>query len=101
MVVPQNIQENPESLSEPENNENDNNIPRIEIEVPLRIGLESSSQDEFEEATSEEENDDVAINNEQPAEQNEAVDYGFDEDYIGDTHFTLYSRRDVYLLKGW
>ena len=99
-VVPQVIQESPESPSEPENIENKNNIPRIGIEVPLGIGLESSSQEEFEEPSSEE-NNDVAINNEQPAEQNEAVDYGFDEDYIGDTHFTLYARRDVYLLKGW
>ena len=76
-------------------------VPRVEVEIPLGIGLESSSGDEFDEPSSEEENIDVAIKNEQPAEQNGAVGYGFDEDYIGDSQFTLYTRRDLYLLKGW
>ena len=76
-------------------------VPRVEVEIPPGIGLESSSGDEFDEPSSEEENIDVAIKNEQPAEQNGAVGYGFDEDYIGDSQFTLYTRRDLYLLKGW
>ena len=106
--VPQLI-ESPESPTGSNASEvpiNDNkNIPRVGMEIPLGNGLEDSSEDEYEEPSSEEEevhnNDNDDVNNEQPAEQNEAVDYGYDEDYIGDSQFTLYSRRDVFLLKGW
>ena len=81
-------------------NEN-NNVPRVGIEIPLGIGLEDSSEDEYEEPSSEEEevnnNEDDDDDNEQPA----AVDYGYDEDFIGDSNFTLYSRHDVNMLRGW
>ena len=30
-----------------------------------------------------------------------ALVYGFEDDFIGDSQFTLYSRRDVNLLRGW
>ena len=33
-----------------------------------------------------------------PVNQAAQVDYGFDEDFIGDSQFTLSSRRDIYLL---
>ena len=70
------------------------------IEIPLGIGLEDSSEDEYEEPSSEEEvnnNEDDDDEHEQPA----AVDYGYDEDFIGDSNFTLYSRHDVNMLRGW
>ena len=79
-----------------------NNIPRVAIEILSGNGLESSSEDEYEEPSSGEEsvnndgdNIDGPINEEPP------VDYGFEDDFIGDSHFTLYSRRDVNLLRGW
>ena len=100
------IPETPESPSGSNSSEvstNDNiNTPRVGIEIPLGIGLEDSS-DEYEEPSSEDENgnnnDDE--NNIGPAEQNEPIDYGYDEDYIGDSQSTLYTRRDVYSLQGW
>ena len=101
-VVPQNIQEIPESPSEPENFEKDNNIPRVGIEIPLGIGLESSSEDEYEEPSSEEEgvnNNDEDDNG--PVNRAAPIDYGFDDDYIGDDQFTFNTGRDVYLLKDW
>ena len=102
-VVPQMFQESPESPSEPENIENDNNIPRVGIETPLGIVLES------EEPSSEEENNASPQNSENEASSSEKgnnagpqdPDYGQDDDYIGDNHFTLYTRRDVYSLQGW
>ena len=99
--VPQGIRESPESPSEPENIEIDNNVPRVGIEIPLGIGLES--EDEYEEPSSEEEENDNSDDNEGPAGQAAPapVDYGYDDDYIGDEQFTLYSRRDIYALKGW
>ena len=100
------IAEPPESPSGSNSSEvatNDNiNIPRVGIEIPLGIGLEDSS-DEYEEPSPEDENgnnnDDENIIG--PAEQNEPIDYGYDEDYFGDSQFTLYTRRDVYSLQGW
>ena len=82
---------------------NNDNVPRVGIEIPLGIGLESSSEDEYEEPSSEEENVNNVDNDDGngPVNQAAQVDYGFDEDFIGDNHFTLYSRRDIYLLKGW
>ena len=81
-------------------NEN-TNVPRVGIEIPLGIGLEDSSEDEYEEPSSEEEevnnNESDDDDNEQPA----AVDYGYEEDFIGDSNFTLYSRHDVNMLRGW
>ena len=103
--VPQGIRESPESPSEPENIEIDNNVPRVGIEIPLGIGLESD--DEYEEPSSEEDdnvnNVDSDSDNNGPANQAAPapVDYGYDEDYIGDEQFTLYTRRDIYALKGW
>ena len=101
-AVPQFIAESPESPSESETMDNPNNIPRVGVEIPLGIGLESD--DEFEEPSSEEEenvnsdsDDNGPVNQAAPA----PVDYGYDDDYIGDEHFTLYSRRDIYALKGW
>ena len=32
---------------------------------------------------------------------NPAVDYGFDDDFIGDNSFTFYTRRGVHNLQGW
>ena len=89
-VVPLNIQESSESPSAPENIDSPDNIPRVGVEIPLGIGLES--KDEYEEPSSEEENN--------AGPQNEP-DYGYDDDYIGDDHFTLYTRRDVYSLQRW
>ena len=98
-VVASEIIESPES---PQSSDNVvENVPRVGVEIPLGIGLESSSEDEYEEPSSDEDNNNGAVNNEQPAEQNEPVDYGYNEDYIEDTHFTLYTRRDVCLSKGW
>ena len=98
-IVAPEIIESPESPQSPDNVVE--NVPRVGVLIPFGIGLESSSEDEYEEPSSEEENNDVAINDEQPAEQNGAVDYGFIEDYIGDSQFTLYTRRDLYLIKDW
>ena len=82
---------------------NNDNVPRVGIEIPLGIGLESSSEYEYEEPSSEEENVNNVNNDDGngPVNQAAQVDYGFDEDFIGDSQFTLYSRRDIYLLKGW
>ena len=81
---------------------NNDNVPRVGIEIQLGIGLESSSEDEYEEPSSEEENvNNVNDDGNGPGNQAAQVDYGFDEDFIGDSQFTLYSRRDIYLLKGW
>ena len=96
-VVPQLIQESPESPQSPDNIVE--NVPRVGVEIPLGIGLESSSEDEYEEPSSEEENN-VDENN-GPVNNNPPVDYGYDDDYIGDDQFTLYTRRDKYALKGW
>ena len=104
-VIPQIIQESPESPSEPEIIDNPNNIPRVGVEIPLGIGLESD--EEYEEPSSEEEDDVNNVNSDSddnvPANQAvpAPVDYGYDEDYIGDEQFTLYTRRDIYALKGW
>ena len=72
------------------------------VEIPLGIGLESD--DEFEEPSSEEE-ENVNSDSDDNGPVNQAaptpVDYGYDDDYIGDEQFTLYSRRDIYALKGW
>ena len=81
-VVPQDI-ESPESPRSPDNFVE--NVPRVGVEIPLGIGLESSSEDEYEEPSNEEDNNNGPVNNEQPAEQNEPVDYGYDEDHIGDS----------------
>ena len=43
-VVPQIIQESPESPSEPEIIDSPNNIPRVGVEIPLGIGLESEEE---------------------------------------------------------
>ena len=104
-VVPQIIQESLESPSEPEIIDSSNNIPRVGVEIPLGIGLEY--EDEYEEPSSEEEDDvnNVDSDSDDNGPANQAapapVDYGYDEDYIGDEQFTLYTRRDIYALKGW
>ena len=67
-----------------------NNVPRVGLEIPLGYGLESSSEDEYEEPSSEEE--DVKNNDDDdngPVNQAAPIDYGFDDDYIGDDQFTL------------
>ena len=103
--MPQIIQESPESPSEPEIIDNPNNIPRMGVEIPLGIGLESD--EEYEEPSSEEEDNvnNVNIDSDDNVPANQAipapVDCGYDEDYIGDEQFTLYTRRDIYALKGW
>ena len=79
-----------------------NNIPRVRIEIPLGFGLESSSEDEYEELSSEQENVNNDDNNKDgPVNEEPPVDYGFEEDFIGDSNFILYSRQDVNLLTGW
>ena len=104
-VVPQIIQESPESPGEPEIIDSPNNIPRVGVEIPLETGLES--ENEYEDPSSEEENNVKNVNsdNDDNGPVNQAapapVDYGFNEDYIGDEQFTLYTRRDIYALKGW
>ena len=71
----------------------------------MGIGLESD--EEYEEPSSEEEDNVNNVNsdsdNNVPANQAvpAPVDYGYDEDYNGDEQFTLYTRRDIYALKGW
>ena len=101
-AVPQIPLESPESPSESETMDNPNNIPRVGVKIPLGIGLESD--DEFEEPSSEEE-ENVNSDSDDNGPGNQAVpapvDYGYDDDYIGDEQFTLYSRRDIYALKGW
>ena len=77
-------------------------IPRVGLEIPLGIGLESSSEVEYEEPLSYEEN----VNNDDdskdgPVNEEPPVDYGFEDDFIGDSHFILYSRHDIILLRGW
>ena len=70
------------------------------MELCLGIGLESSSEDDYEEP-SEEENENDAVNFDGPVIDNAPIDYGFDDDFVGNSNFTLESRRDIYLLKGW
>ena len=60
-----------------------------------------SSEDEHKEPSSEEDNDTVPVDKGPPVEENPPVDYGYDDEYIRDSNFTFYTRRDVYLLKGW
>ena len=104
-VIPQIIQESPGSPSEPEIIDSPNNNPRVGVEIPLGIGLES--EEEYEEPSSEEEDNvnNVNSDNDDNGPANQAVpapvDYGYDEDYIGDEQFTLYTRREIYALKGW
>ena len=105
-VVASEIIESPESPTGSNSSDvptNENIIPRVGVEIPLGIGLDSSSEEEYEEPSSEEENvKNVDYDDGNgPVNQAAQVDYGFDEDYIGDDQFTLYSRRDIYLLKGW
>ena len=65
------------------------------------MGLESSSEDKYEEPSSEEENENVAVKDvDGPVKDSAPVDYGFDGDFIGDSNFTLINRRDNYLFKG-
>ena len=97
-VVNSNIIESPENPQSPDNVVEA--VPRVGVEIPRGIGLESSSEDEYEEPSSEEENNNVDENN-GPVNNNPPVDYGHDDDYIGDDQFTLYIRRDIYALKGW
>ena len=99
--APEIILESPESPQSPDNLIE--NVPRVGVEIPLGIGLESSSEDEYEEPSSEEENvgNDGNDNNNGPADEEPPIDYGFEEDFIGDSHFTLYSRHDVNMLRGW
>ena len=97
-VVNSNIIESPENPQSPDNVVEA--VPRVGVEIPLGIGLESSSEDEYEEPSSEEENNNVDGNN-GPVNNNPPVDYGHDDDYIGDDQFTLYIRRDIYALKSW
>ena len=97
-IVAPEIIESPESPQSPYKKVE--NVPRVGSENPLRIGLESSSEDEYEEPSSEEENNNVDENN-GPVNNNPPVDYGYDDDYIGDDQFTLYTRRDIYAIKGW
>ena len=92
------IIESPESPQSPDNGVQ--NVPRVGVDIPLGIGLESSSEDEYEEPSSEEENVDNDNNN-GPADEEPPIDYGFEEDFIGDSNFTLYSRHDVNMLRGW
>ena len=68
--------------------------------MPLGIELESSTEVEYEEPSSEDKNSNVDENN-GPANNNPPFDNGYDIDYIGVDHFTPYTRRDVYRLKGW
>ena len=77
---------------------NNDNVPRVGIEIPLGIGLESSSEDKYEEPSSEEENVNNVDNDDGDGPVNQAtqVDYRFDEDFIGESQFTLCSRRDIY-----
>ena len=100
-VVSSEIIESPESPQSPDNVVQ--NVPRVGVEIPLGIGLESSTEDEYEEPSSEEENvdNDDNDNNNGPADDEPPIDYGFEEDFIGDSNFTLYSRRDVNMLRGW
>ena len=81
------MNESPESHSSPD--ERIDYFPRVWVEILFGIGLESSSEDEYEEPSSQEENNNVHDNNGPP------VDYGYDDDYIGDAKFTLYTRRDL------
>ena len=91
-IAPQ-LNDSPESPGSPDNRIDD--IPQVAVEILLRSGLESSSEDEYLEPSSEEENNKVHHKVVPP------VDYGYDDDYIGDANFTLYTRREVHLLKGW
>ena len=83
------MNESPESPSSPD--KRIDHIPRVGVESPLGIGLESSSENEYEEPSSEEEN--KVVDNNGPVNNNPPIDYGYDDDYIGDDHFTLYTRR--------
>ena len=78
-----------------------NDIPLVGIEKPLGFGLESSSEDMYEEPSSEEEKENAVVNDDAPVNDNAPVVYGFDDDITGDSNFTLYSRRDIYLSKEW
>ena len=93
-IAPQ-MNESPESPSSPDNRID--NIPRVGVEILLRIELESSSEGDYEEPSSEEINN--VHDNNGPVNNNPPIDYGYDDDFIGDNNYTLYTRRDVYALR--
>ena len=93
-IVAPEIIESPESPQSPDNIVE--NVPRVAVEIPLGIGLESSSEDEYEEPSSEEENNNVDEKN-GPVYVNPPVDDGYDDYYIGDDQFTLYTPRYIYM----
>ena len=95
--------ETPESPTESNSSEvSVKNIPRVGIEILLGIGLESSSEDEYEEPSSQEENVNNDVdNNDGPVNEEPPVYYGFEEVFFGDSNFILFSRQNVKLLRGW
>ena len=82
---------------------NDMNIfPRVGIEIPIGIGVEYSSEDEYEEPSLEEENVNIdRDDNDGLVNEDSPVDNGFEEGFIGDSNITLCSRHDVNMLRGW
>ena len=98
-VVPQTA-ENPESPSSPDNIVE--NIPRVGAEISLGIGLESYSEDEHEEPSSEEAKNNGLVDNGPPVVQKEPDNYGYVDDYIGDSNI-IYSpgRVSIKGLKGF
>ena len=83
-------------------------VPIILLKIFLDLGLKfplkmvsNRLEDAYEESSLEEDNDNVPVDNGPPVDENPPVDFGYDDDYIGDSNFTLYTRRDVYLLKAW
>ena len=97
-IVASEIIENPESPQSPDNVVE--NVPRVGVAIPLGIGLESSSEDEYEEPSSKEKNNNVDESN-GPVINNLSIDYGFEEDFFGDSNSSLYSRPDINMLRGW
>ena len=61
--------------------------------------MESWSEDEYDEPSSEEEGENAAVKNDGLVNDNAPVDYGFDDEFIGDSNFTRYSCRGIYILK--
>ena len=78
-VAPQ-IVESAKSPCSPENIVQ--NLPRVGVEYSVRIRLESSSEDKYEAAFSEKDDDNLPVNNSAPVEKISPVCYGYVDDYI-------------------
>ena len=86
--------ESPESPNSPQNRVE--NFSRFGVQNPRGKGLESSSEDKYEEPSSEERNnDDLPVDKDPPVEENPPVQFVYIDDCIRVASFKLYTRWDV------